>query len=54
MQKLCLVCTILYNSISRRDDQIYSARNYHNYKAIYNILVNTENATLDKRIVAKS
>ena len=54
MQKLCLVCTILYNSISKRDNQIYSTRNYYNYEAIYNTLVDTENATLGKRTIAKS
>ena len=54
MQKLCLVCTIPYDSIGRRDNQIHSARNYHNYEATYNTLVNIENATLDKRTVAKS
>src|SRR5438876_51793 len=54
MQKLCPVCTILYNNISRRDDQIYFTRNYHNYKAAYNTLVDIENTTLGKRIAAKS
>ena len=54
MQKLCSVCTIPYNSIGRRDNQIYSARNYHNYEAIYNTLVDIENTTLGKKTVAKS
>src|SRR5437667_547661 len=52
--KLCPVCTIPHNSIGRRDDQIHSARNYHNYEAAYNTLVDTENATPGKRTVAKS
>ena len=54
MQKLYLVYTILHNSISKRDNQIYFTRNYHNYKAAYNTLVDTENATLGKRTAAKS
>ena len=54
MQKLCPVCTIPHDSIDRRDDQIYSARNYHNYEAAYNTLVDTENAIPGKRTVAKS
>ena len=53
MQKLYLVYTIPYNSISRRDNQIHSTRNYYNYKAIYNILVNTENTTSGEKTVAK-
>ena len=54
MQKLCLVCTIPYNSIGRRNNQIYSTRNYYNYEATYNILVDTENATPGERTAAKS
>ena len=54
MQKLYPVYTIPYNSIDRKDNQIYSARNYYNYKATYNILVNIENTTLDKRTAVKS
>ena len=54
MQKLCLVYTILYKSIGKKDNQIHSTRNYYNYKAIYNILVDTENTTPGKRTVAKS
>src|SRR5436190_20746526 len=54
MQKLCPVCTIPHNSISRRDNQIYSTKNYHNYKAAYNTLVDIKNATLGKRTAAKS
>ena len=53
-QKLYPVCTIPYNSIGKRDNQIHSARNYHNYKATYNTLVDTENATPGEKTVAKS
>ena len=53
-QKLCPVCTIPHDNISRRDNQIYSARNYYNYEATYNTLVDTENTTLGKRTAAKS
>ena len=54
MQKLYLVYTILHNSISKRDNQIYFTRNYHNYKAVYNILVDIENAILGKKTITKS
>ena len=53
-QKLCPVCTIPHDSIGRRDDQIHSSRNYHNYEAAYNTLVDTENATPGERTAAKS